>query len=40
MKEYNCMDTALAIARYANGHENEFCNKVIKLISKESIVTN
>ena len=29
MEEYNC-------TRYANGRENEFCNKVIKLISKGS----
>ena len=36
MEEYNCMETAMAITRYANGRENEFCNKVIKLISKGS----
>ena len=24
-------ETAMAITRYANGRENEFCNKVIKL---------
>jgi hypothetical protein len=36
MKEYNCMETAMAITRYANGRENDFCNKVIKLISKGS----
>ena len=34
MEEYNCMETAMAITRYANGRENDFCNKVIKLISK------
>lgn len=34
LEEYNCMETAMAITRYANGRENEFCNKVIKLISK------
>ena len=33
LEEYNCMNTALAISRYANGRESEFCNKVIKLIS-------
>lgn len=38
MEEYNCMETAMAITRYANGRENEFCNKVIKLISKGSKV--
>lgn len=36
LEEYNCMNTALAISRYANGRESEFCNKVIKLISKGS----
>ena len=36
MEEFNCMETAMAITRYANGRENEFCNKVIKLISKGS----
>ena len=40
LDEYNCMNTALAIARYANGRENEFCNKVIKLISKGSKISN
>lgn len=34
MEEYNCMETVMAITRYANGRENDFCNKVIKLISK------
>jgi hypothetical protein len=36
MDEYNFMETALAITKYANGRENEFCNKVIRLISKGS----
>jgi hypothetical protein len=36
LDEYNCMNTALAISRYANGRDNEFCNKMIKLISKGS----
>ena len=36
LDEYNCMETALAITKYANGRESEFCNKVIKLISKGS----
>jgi len=36
LDEYNCMETALAITRYANGRENDFCSKVIKLISKGS----
>ena len=36
LEEYNCMNTALAIARYANGRESEFCSKMIKLISRGS----
>jgi hypothetical protein len=38
LDEYNCMNTALAISRYANGRENEFCNKMIKLISRGSMI--
>ena len=38
LDEYNCMNTALAISRYANGKDNEFCNKMIKLISRGSII--
>jgi hypothetical protein len=36
LEEYNFMNTALAITKYANGRESDFCNKVIKLISKGS----
>ena len=36
--EYNFMETAIAISKCANGKENEFCNKIIKMISKNSIV--
>ena len=36
LEEYNCMNTALAISRYANGRESDFYNKVIKLISNGS----
>jgi hypothetical protein len=36
MDEYNCMETAMAITKYANGRENEFCSNIIKLISKGS----
>jgi len=39
LDEYNCMNTALAISKYANGRENEFCSKVVKLISKGSIIS-
>jgi hypothetical protein len=38
LNEYNCMNTALAISRYANGRDSEFCNKLIKLISKGSAI--
>ena len=31
---YDFMEAAKAIAKYAQGRESEFCNKVIKLISK------
>ena len=34
MEDYNFLESAIAISRYANGRENEFCNNVIKLISK------
>ena len=33
---YDFMEAAVAIAKYAQGRENEFCNKIIKLISKGS----
>jgi hypothetical protein len=36
LEEYNFMNTALAITKYANGRESDFCNKVIKLISRGS----
>ena len=39
LEEYNCMNTALAITRYANGRESDFCSKIIKLISKGSIIS-
>jgi hypothetical protein len=31
---YDFMEAAIAIAKYAKGRENEFCSKIIKLISK------
>ncbi len=34
---YDFMEAAIAIAKYAKGRENEFCSKIIKLISKRSI---
>ena len=33
---YDFMEAAVAISTYAQGRENEFCNKIIKLISKGS----
>lgn len=36
--EYNFMETAIAISKYANGKESDFCNKVIKMISKGVVV--
>jgi hypothetical protein len=36
LEEYNFMNTALAITKYAGGRESDFCNKVIKLISRGS----
>ena len=40
LDEYNCMATAIAITKYANGRESDFCNKLIKLISKGSSLIN
>lgn len=34
IEDYNFMEAALAITKYANGKENDFCNKIIKIISK------
>ncbi len=34
---YDFMEAAIAIAKYAKGRENEFCSKIIKLISKGAI---
>lgn len=34
MDDYNFMEAALAITKYANGKESDFCNKIIKMISK------
>ena len=34
MEEYNFMETAMAITKCANGKENDFCNKVVRMISK------
>lgn len=36
--DYNFMETAIAISKYANGKENDFCNKIIKMISKGIVV--
>ena len=34
MDEYNFMETAMAITKCANGKENDFCNKIVRMISK------
>lgn len=34
MEDYNFMEAALAITKYSNGKESDFCNKIIKMISK------
>ena len=36
MEEYNFMETAIAISKFANGRENDFCNQIIKMISKNT----
>ena len=34
LDDFNFMETAIAISKYANGKESDFCNKIIKMISK------
>jgi len=36
MDEVNFMETAMAITKCANGKENEFCDKIVNMISKGS----
>ena len=36
MDAFNFMETALAITKYANGRESDFCKDIIKMISKGS----
>ena len=36
LDEYNFLETALAISKYANGRENDFCSQIVKMISKKS----
>jgi hypothetical protein len=38
MDDFNFMETAMAITKYANGKESDFCREVIKRISKGSVV--
>jgi hypothetical protein len=33
---FNFMETAIAISKCANGRESDFCNQIIKMISKKS----
>jgi hypothetical protein len=34
--EYNFMEATIAITKYANGRESDFCNEIVKMISKKS----
>jgi hypothetical protein len=36
VEEYNFMEAAIAISKYANGRESDFCNEIVKMISKKS----
>jgi hypothetical protein len=38
MDEFNFMETAMAITKCANGKETDFCDKIVRMISKESVV--
>jgi hypothetical protein len=34
--DYNFMEAAIAISKVANGRESDFCNEIVKMISKKS----
>ena len=34
--DYNFMEAAIAISKFANGRESDFCNEIVKMISKKS----
>jgi hypothetical protein len=36
VEDYNFMEAALAITKFANGRESDFCNEIVKMISKKS----
>jgi hypothetical protein len=36
VEEYNFMEAAIAISKYANGRESDFCNEIVKMISNKS----
>ena len=36
MEEYNFLETAMAISKCANGRENDFCNHIVRMISKNT----
>ena len=36
LDDFNFLETALAVSKYANGRENDICNQMIKMISKKS----
>jgi len=39
LEKFDFMETAIAIAKCSEGHETDFCNKIIKMISKGSTVS-
>jgi hypothetical protein len=36
VEDYNFMEAAIAISKFANGRESDFCNEIVKMISKKS----
>jgi hypothetical protein len=36
VEDYNFMEAAIAISKFANGRGSDFCNEIVKMISKKS----
>ena len=36
--DFNFMETAIAISKYANGKDDDFCSKIIRMISNINIL--
>jgi hypothetical protein len=36
VEDYNFMEAVIAITKYANGRESDFCNEIVKMISNKS----